>query len=243
MTNGENSLLDSTTQAADQPAEGSQDTGTMFIGEGKQYSSVEEADKAIAFKEDHIKRLEAENAKYREEVAKAHTIDEVLQSIKQTGEQVLESNSATTEGNHQVADLDAKIAEVLDQRLTAERQAQIAGANSAQVAEALTSKYGDKAGDVYKRRGEELGIDLDQLAATSPQAVIELFGATEAPVTSAAPASTVNSSAIGANSSSEYGTKAYWDKQYSEGKLTLEKKLQKEHESLNAMGPDKFYNN
>ena len=45
------------------------------------------------------------------------------------------------------------------------------------------------------------------------------------------------------SSQAEYGTHEYWNKLERDGKITREQKFRKQHESLQELGTDKYYNN
>jgi hypothetical protein len=142
-------------------------------GEPK-YSDVFTALNALKHTQDHVKTLEEENAKFRTESTKAATMDEVLQQLS--------ANRAQPEATPQEG-LDAN--SVKDVTLNTLRQYEAekaAKANQSSVAETLTKKFGEKAEEMYAKKAQELGLPLnllDNLAATSPAAVLQYFDVKE----------------------------------------------------------------
>ena len=219
-----------------------QETGEgelMFIGEGKKYESEQEADKALAFKDDHIKTIEQENEALRASVDKAATLDDVLSSIQNQTNQAQGSTQQTAEEPAQGVDIDALVGQALDSRLSAYEIKQKSDSNSQSVVDELTIRYGERAGDLYNSKAAELGIDLDALSAASPKAVLEFF---KEPAKTAGSymASSQNTSNL--NTGAEpVGTYKYWNDQIKAKKISREKGFQMQHKSLQEMGPDKFY--
>lgn len=237
MTDGVSELLKQS-KADDKSAENTdanQDQGTMFIGEGKKYSSVEDADKALAFKDDHISRIEVENAKLRDNVLAADKIDEVLQSIK-AQQTVQESSSETSEGNHQGVDIDALVEAAINEKLTASDQARTSKSNEQEVVTELVKRYGANAEAVYEAKSKELGVDLNSLASQSPKVVLELFKDSKSTSTQT---STINSTSLGSGVKAE--TYEFLTALMKSGKITREQCFKRQHASLEAMGPTNFY--
>lgn len=232
---------------ANAPDQGDKDTGNeeggmLFIGEGKKYGTTEEADKAIAFKEDHIEKIEAENALLRDAQQKAATLDEVLQSIKQSSTNEQTSHQTSDEGNQQTPDIDALVAAAVQSNLQATTQSNTEQSNSQVVFDSLLAQYGNRASEVYAMKSAELGLDLDDLSKVSPKAVLEFFKEAPAPSQgSGYQSGTYNTANLTSKSSDEAGTYAYWTKQIKLGNITQEKGFQEQHRSLQNMGPAKFY--
>lgn len=237
-------LSDMFTESTDQ---GTQDTDTkegdlLFIGEGKKYANEEEADKAIAFKEDHIRKIEEENATLREANQKAATIDEVLKSIRENN-QVKDEGHQTDAGNHQEnVDIDALVASAVESRITASEHSRTAASNAKLVVDTLSEQYGSKAKELYIAKGQELGIDLDQLSELSPKAVLEYFKQAAVPASGSGYADgTYNTINLTSNLQNQEGTFEHWNKRMQSGEITREVAFKGQHESLKAMGPAKFY--
>ena len=240
MTTLSEKFANQTDQSVDTQTQTDEDqTGLMFIGEGKKYANEEEADKAIAFKEEHISKIESENAQLREQADKATTLDEVLNRIQDQQTQVQDSYTKTGNEDHQIQDIDALVAKALDEKLSAHSAQATAETNSQMVFAQLTERYGEKAGEMFQMKAQELDLDLDSLAAASPKAVLEFFKEPTRTVGSYM-ASTQNTSQL-SSQSSDYGTYDYWNKQLKSGNMSRDKVFAEQHRSLQAMGPDKFY--
>ena len=87
----------------------SNDNVDSLIGEGKKYSNAEEALRSLPFKEDHIQKLESENAELRkklmEEMAKIKdSLDELRVPKDEPKKEAIDQNA---------------IAELIDSRLSA----------------------------------------------------------------------------------------------------------------------------
>ena len=181
--------------------------------------------------------LEEENANLRTQAEKAHTIDEVLEAMKHKQTMVQDLSSQTSEGSHQELDVNAIVEAAVNKMSVLEHDKQKLS-NAQEVVTKLTAKYGEKAGDMYTRRASELGVDLDALAEQSPKAVLAFFEEGKAQ-TQEAPIGTVNTAVLN-NTQAEYGTHEYWNKLEREGKISREKKFQKQHESLLQLGSEKY---
>lgn len=238
-------LSDLLANAPDQSAQDTGDTdegGMLFIGEGKKYATQEEADKAIAFKEDHIQKIEEENATLRDAQQKAATLEDVLASIKQSSNNEQNSHQTGDEGNQDTPDIDALVAAAVQSNLQAATQSNLEQSNSQQVFDVLLAKYGNKASEVYSMKSAELGVDLDAMSKISPKAVLEYFKEAAAPSHgSGYQSGTYNTANLTSGTQDGVGTYAYWDKKIKSGDITREKGYQEQHKSLQAMGPAKFY--
>lgn len=140
-----------------------------YVGEGKKYASVEEALKSIPHAQKHIEDLKQAADAVRAEAARLKAENEAhtayIESLKQAPKP-----SDTPVG------LDASSVEaIVERKLTSAQELNKQQANQRMVAEALTERFGDKAKEVFEKRGAELGIDLNALARVSPQAALELF--------------------------------------------------------------------
>lgn len=147
------------------------DQPSLFhVGEGKKYSSIEDLDKAYGHANEHIGQLEKEleelKAKVQESEGKDDTVEKILAHLKQ---------AKAPEDQQGKAD-EKPVEEIVEALLKQREQESVQKTNASKVREALTAKYGDKAGEVYKAKAKELGVDLDQLTAQSADAVIALFG-------------------------------------------------------------------
>lgn len=168
-----------------------------LVGTGKKYATVEDALKSVPHAQSHIARLETEMQELRERAAQAKAIDDVYEALtsRQQGEQAQTMQAPIVDERF----IDA----VLERKLEEQRRAEEKRANLSKVKETLVSKFGDKAPDVFKKKAEELGINenfLTDLAAKSPVAALELFGANaKEKVASAVPSGSINPQAFAQN--------------------------------------------
>lgn len=163
-----------------------------LVGDGKKYSSVEDALKSVPHAQKHIQTLESELAAAREELAKRKTAEELLDEIK-SGIQP----QATPAGSEFDQD---KLLQLVDQTLEQKERQRAAKTNAESVASKFTEKYGQKAEEVYNTVAKESGLTIQQLnslAASSPKIVLKLAGleGVSAPI-AGKPNSTVNTEAL-----------------------------------------------
>jgi hypothetical protein len=167
-----------------------------LIGEGKKYASVEKALESLPHKESHIEKIERENAEMRQKVQEAIAIEEVYRKL------VEPRNPDGVTPPAAVVD-EASLASLLDRKLSERDAEQKAKANVARVKEALVSKYGDKAEEVYKEKAKEFGVSaafLNDIVRRSPKAAEELFGIKPKDrAAGSTPPGSVNSSALNNN--------------------------------------------
>lgn len=147
------------------------ETAQDLVGEGKKYSTVEAALSALAPSQSHIATLEAEAEEMRQELARRQTAAELVEQINKTpsGEQ--------TAPQFDPSQLDA----LIEQKLSSKEQAKVAEQNTKSVVSKMTEVFGDKAKaeEMYVGKAKELGLSVEYmntLAATSPKAVLELYG-------------------------------------------------------------------
>lgn len=136
--------------------------------EGKpKYKSVPDALLGAAKAQEHIARLEQENASLRGVAQKVDTLEQVLARLE-TGKG--SDNSLAPK----VEDQEKLVLSVLERREAANREE----GNRKTVLSALKEKFGDKTNDALAQKANDLGMsvaDLGALAARSPKAVLEYF--------------------------------------------------------------------
>jgi len=165
-----------------------------LVGTGKKYATVEDALKSVPHAQTHIARLEQEMQELRERAAQAKAIDDVYEALtsRQQGEQQVTASAPIVDERF----IDA----VLERKLEEQKRAEEKRVNLSKVRESLTTKYGEKAAEVFKKKAEELGINesfLTDLAAKSPVAALELFGANaKEKVATAVPSGSINPQAF-----------------------------------------------
>jgi hypothetical protein len=129
------------------------------------YQSVNDALKALQASQEHIKRIEQENASLREGAIKAKTTEELLATLK----------PKTEEKSTQPVEIESVVEKVLQQREQQNKE----GENLKEVISTITQLYGEeKASQVFYDKAQELGLsreEINKLAAKSPKLVIKLF--------------------------------------------------------------------
>lgn len=148
-----------------------------MIGDGKKYADVSKALEALGYSQEHIARIERENAELREKAGGGLSQDDVLKTVKD----ILAEERKTFGAPAQVdeAALTRVVDSALDRKLTMKEEAAIANANTEVVKKAMLAKYGEKAEEQYKAKAGELGVGvkfLNDLVAKSPAAAFKLFG-------------------------------------------------------------------
>lgn len=148
-----------------------------LVGEGKKYKTVEDAVKALAYAQNHISTLESETATLREKATKSATIEEVLATLnkqKSSDDEKVEGDDPSKKTGDDELDVEATVKRLLEQHTSASQ----AAANHQQVVDAVQAKFGSKAYDVWDAAEKELGVNLEQMAQTSPAATLKLLGIT-----------------------------------------------------------------
>jgi len=141
-----------------------------LVGEGKKYSSAEEALRSVPHAQEHIKTLEAEMAQLNEELNNRRTTQELLDELK-SGVQPVENTTQEVGLNQDT------VMELVNNTLKQNEQKKTAQANASQVASKFSEKYGSNAESVYNSLAKDLNLTpqkLNELAATSPNLVLRL---------------------------------------------------------------------
>jgi len=167
-----------------------------LVGEGKKYSSAEEALRSVPHAQNHIQTLESELAELKSELSKRKTTQELLDEIK-SGVKPAEHTTQEVGLNQDT------IMELVNNTLKQNEQKKTAQANASQVASKFSERYGSNAESVYNSLAKDLNLTpqkLNELAATSPNLVLRLADLepnvqTNVPKTS----SSVNTEALTAN--------------------------------------------
>lgn len=144
-----------------------------FIGEGKKYASMEDALRSIPHAQKHIQTLEEEAKHIREQLEAQRTLKEMLEEARSTQPQ--ETPKEPTAPTFDPANLSQIVNQTIEQREAQQR----AKANIATVVSTFETKFGDKAEEVYEALAKENGLSLsslNQLASTSPVALLRLAG-------------------------------------------------------------------
>ena len=151
--------------------------------EGKQkYGSVEDALKATAAAQEHIRRLEEENTTFRQEVEKSTTLQSVLDAMKPREE------SEPAAPTSSIGEDD--VAQLLEGMLNKRETEATAKSNVSKVTSAFVEKHGVEAEAKYYESASALGftnIEINELAARNPAAVFKMLGIDDKPAAVANP--------------------------------------------------------
>jgi hypothetical protein len=155
-----------------------------LVGEGRKYRSAEDALKSIPHAQAHIRKLEEEQQALKEELAKRKAAEELLEEIKANGFKQETSSTAPI-------DIEGVVNKVISQK----QQQAVAQSNQAQVVAAFNAKYGEKGEEMFMQLAAETGTPvamLNQIAATSPKALLKMAGFDSTPVPPGKTTSSVN---------------------------------------------------
>ena len=139
----------------------------------QKFDKVDTALQSIQPKDDHIKSLEAENAKLKEDISKFGSQEEILKKFMDNRAPAEEAQPASPQLDQDT--LNTKLTELLDKR----DKASVETANVQKVAQVLATKYGEKATEVMSAKAKEMGVSEDflkDIIAKSPEAGLELLG-------------------------------------------------------------------
>lgn len=216
-----------------------EDALKLLVGEEAKYKTPEELAKAMLFGQQHITEIEKENATLREDKDKAASIADILAAVKApTPEVKPETPPADPQPNVLASD---DVQSLINKALANKDASTLALSNQTAVKDALSKALGDKAGQAYTDMGSSLNVDLDELSAKSPQAVINLVLQQRPNVEQQeAPASTMQYP----NGNSTTNTAATYKEiqvQFKAGKLTRVQKHDLENSQLTKLGSDKFW--
>lgn len=169
--------------------------GAIVNSEGKEkYASVEDALKATAAAQEHIRRLEEENTTFRQEVEKSTTLQSVLDAMKprEESEPVAPTSSIGEDD----------VAQLLEGMLNKRETEATAKANVSKVTSAFVEKHGVEAEAKYYESATALGFtnsEINELAARNPAAVFKMLGIDDKP----APVANPLRSSVGAGNLSD----------------------------------------
>jgi hypothetical protein len=168
-----------------------------FVGTGKKYASLEDALKSVPHAQKHIATLEQEVAAVKVELEKRQTIAEIFEEIKRTGLPTAATQTAANSGL-----TPEEITNLISQTLTKNQEQANRKVNEQKVTTAFTEKFGAKAEEVFINLAKEAGLPisyLNDMAATSPTAVLKLAGIETKPSTVQRPTGTVNIASLDNN--------------------------------------------
>lgn len=220
-----------------------EDAVKLLVGDGKKYATNEDLAKAMVHSQAHITKLEQEATTFKDAQTKQTSIDDILAAIKSG-----ENTNQQQDDNQQQSDQTVKdtspvdITQQIKDALATHEQSNQATANVNLVTASLGKSLGSRANEVYTKVGKDLGVDLDELAKTSPEAVIKLCTGQSQTATQQnnLPASTQINHPSNNQVNGELNYKGIQD-MYAKGGMSREKKFELEMSQAMKLG-DKFYN-
>jgi len=222
-----------------------------LVGEGKKYATVEDMAKGAVNAQHHIGTLEQETATLREQSGNNKGVEEVLAAIKG-----IQQPAAQLTEQQQVALLDQQAQHQQPKELTVAEQVAAAfsardtqviadteASNRATLIKQLGETYGVEASALYEQVGNDLGINLDELAGKSPTAVMKLIADARP-----APAANISQALPGGMNQPQQQAlqqgvlnRSAIKALHAAGKITLTQKHEMENRQLTALGSAAFY--
>lgn len=181
-TNQDDQSVDKTNNAAPNPVDVWVEklvTITREDGTPK-YETVEQALDALKVSQEHIARIERENAELAEKTKENETLQETIRRLSgnMNTEEKPQEKTPPSNGGLSVEAAEEIVKKVLNQ----EKQVNTAVENLKRVNDALIARFGSKAGEVAQAKAKQLGTTpekLKALSAENPNLVLELFGTTQ----------------------------------------------------------------
>lgn len=213
-----------------------EDALKLLVGDGCKYATAEELAKAMVHGQNHITTLEQEATTYKDAQAKQTSIDDILAAIKAGKDnQPPADDNQNQADQHDIGSNEVDIVQTVKDALAAQTAETNATTNVKQVEATIGKALGDKASSVYSKVGNDLGVDLDKLSETSPEAVIKLvLGQRQvAPTNNSLPSGTVNQQAP--DLSGEL-TQSKIQKMYDNKEISRDAKFRLEHKQAEKLG-------
>ena len=220
-----------------------EDSLKLLVGEGKKYLTVEDMAKGMVHSQNHITTLESEATTLKDNQAKQTSIDDILAAIKSNGnneQQQSDDNQQQADQHASDANNTVDIAQQIKDAMAEQTRTNSAVTNTQLVTDSLSKVLGARANEVYTKVGNELGVDLDELAKTSPEAVIKLCTGQQQQSTqqTSLPASTVHTTPTSVGGELDYkGIQEL----YKKGGMSIDQKFRLEQQQAQALG-SKFFN-
>lgn len=221
------------------------DSLKLLVGEGKKYGTVEDLAKAMVHGQAHITKLETEATTFKDSQTKQTSIDEILAAIKANGSTDQTPADNQTPADQQKPDTGdtVDIAQQIKTAMAEQAQTNSAVANTQLVTDSLSKSLGTRANEVYTAVGKDLGVNLDELSKTSPEAVIKLCTGQQqqAPQLGTTPQTRFTNQQQPAANPDGSMTHAQIQVYAAETKMPRDKRFQLEMENALKLG-DNFYN-
>lgn len=151
-----------------------------FIGEGKKYSTVEEALKSVPHAQAHIQKLEAEKLELEGKISSASDLEKQFNTLKEDMRKASEGQNTTAP---QPTPIDPnEIAGLVKEAVAGMNAEQVAASNLSTTDMAVKNKFGENAVAEFKKTAVDNGLSADEmmlLASRSPKAFLKLFDIVE----------------------------------------------------------------
>ena len=149
---------------------------TELVGEGKKYATPAEMARALAHANNHISNIEGENANFRTKLEKASTVDDILGKLKQQSTETVTDTGGDDQSQQAPKTDDVNVEELVKKLMSEQQSSQTMQANKQTVVDKMAAQFGSKAGEMWDHAEKNLGVDLEQLCASSPSAALKLLG-------------------------------------------------------------------
>ncbi len=176
----------------------------LVASKGEQFRDPEAMAKSLLSADPHIKKLEAENATYRESTQKEDLAKTLLEELRKTqtptsGEPVKpEQNAGGKQEITPQADPE-DIKKLVEEVVTRKEQESTVAQNVSEADRVMRERFGDQAVTELDKRAGELGVSkeyLMEIAGKSPSAFMRLIGEAPAQQTNSSTSSAVNTSVL-----------------------------------------------
>lgn len=154
-----------------------------LVGEGKKYKDPEALAKGALYKDEHISKVETENATLRSELQKRMTTEELLQKIREESSAAsrssLESTNPLSQPNAPSDTINREeILNLVHQTIEQDRKLTVAQQNVNRVRQELETAFGSEYQEKLRLRTKELGLTeefVKAMAAETPAALINII--------------------------------------------------------------------
>lgn len=169
----------------------------ILVGDGRKYRNVEDLARAYMSADEFIERMKGENATLRDELAKAKTIDDVLQRLKaEPSGSPADKGDKTQQPSAGVSAQD--VARIVREQLTGAETERTRQANLVKADAAMRTLFGEKAKDTFDKAADtpEKRKALMELASVAPDQFVALFKPAGSQGSQVDSASAVNTAAL-----------------------------------------------
>lgn len=217
---------------------------------GEQFRDPEQLAKSVFNAGMHIRQLEEENAKFKEQTVRDEYGKQLLEEMRKqqpaSGEPAHSEQNITggnSEATLQTGPEDIK--KLVEEAIANREHTRSREQNQAEADKVMRERFGDQAEAELRKRASELGVDvkyLAEVAGKSPTAFLRMLGEAPAPQTNRVTDSSVNTASLASNNSGQRNWKHYQDLRKSDPKRYRQSSVQMQMEKDYAEQGDKFWN-